>query len=234
MSKETFVRTGYLLGGDYADVIEDKRICVFGVGGVGGHCIESLARFGFRHFVIVDHDEVNESNMNRQIIATSKTIGRKKVDVMKERLLEINPEIEVETYPIFFDDNTDCIDLSSFDYVVDCIDAVSSKIELIKRCNALGIRIISSMGCGNRLDPRGLDIIDLAKTSNDPLAKVMRQRLRKEGIIHVKVLCSSKPALKPIVPENADNKRILGSSPFVPSSGGILLAFEVAKDIVGF
>ena len=231
-----FQRNQILLGEDYLDKIKDKRILVFGVGGVGGSCVDALARIGFRHFALVDFDEVNLSNINRQVVAKESSVGKKKVDVMEDHLHELNPQIKVEKIPSFYlPENALGIEFSSFDYVIDCCDTIEAKVDIIMKCKEAGVPLISSMGCGNRLDPRGLTITTLEKTSSDPLAKIMRKRMKDLGIENVKVLCSANPPLpKKMELEQEGKKRPIGSSPFVPPIAGIMIAYEVSKDLLGF
>ena len=235
-----FSRTELLIGKEGVDKLKNSKIAVFGIGGVGSFVVEGLVRSGVSNLVLIDNDTVDLTNLNRQLIATRKTIGKYKVDVMKERILEINPDAKVETYKEFFmpDSKTEIIkeDLS---YVVDCIDTVTAKIEIIKRCNKLGIPIISSMGTGNKLDPSKLKITDIYKTNICPLAKVMRKELRKREISKLKVIYSEE---EPITPdekieeickeEGTKKKQVPGSVSFVPSVAGLMIAGEIVRDII--
>lgn len=230
MSNE-FSRTETLLGLDRMNKLKNSRVIIFGVGGVGGYVIEALTRSGFKQIDIVDFDSVSITNINRQIIALHSTVGKLKIDVMKERMLDINPNIVVNTYPVFLDDtNIESFNLSQYDYVVDAIDSVTSKILLIEYCVKNNIKIISSMGTGNKLDPSLFKISDISKTSVCPLAKVIRYELRKRGINHLKVLFSTETPIKNFV-EGEGNKLAPSSISFVPSSAGLLIASEVIKDL---
>lgn len=226
-----FSRTETLLGLDKMNKLKNSRVIIFGVGGVGGYVIEALTRSGFKQIDIVDFDSVSLTNINRQIIALHSTVGKLKIDVMKERMLDINPNIVVNTYPVFLDDtNIESFNLSQYDYVVDAIDSVTSKILLIEYCVKNNIKIISSMGTGNKLDPSLFKISDISKTSVCPLAKVIRYELRKRGINHLKVLFSTETPIKNFV-EGEGNKLAPSSISFVPSSAGLLIASEVIKDL---
>ncbi len=230
MSNE-FSRTETLIGFDNINKLKNAKVIVFGVGGVGGYVIEALTRSGFKQIDIVDFDSVSLTNINRQIIALHSTVGKLKIDVMKERMLDINPNIVVNTYPVFLDDtNIVSFNLSQYDYVVDAIDSVASKILLIEYCVKNNIKIISSMGTGNKLDPSLFKISDISKTSVCPLAKVIRYELRKRGINHLKVLFSTETPIKNFV-EGEGNKLAPSSISFVPSSAGLLIASEVIKDL---
>lgn len=230
MSNE-FSRTETLLGLDRMNKLKNSRVIIFGVGGVGGYVIEALTRSGFKQIDIVDFDSVSITNINRQIIALHSTVGKLKIDVMKERMLDINPNIVVNTYPVFLDGtNIESFNLSQYDYVVDAIDSVTSKLLLIEYCVKNNIKIISSMGTGNKLDPSLFKISDISKTSVCPLAKVIRYELRKRGINHLKVLFSTETPIKNFV-EGEGNKLAPSSISFVPSSAGLLIASEVIKDL---
>ena len=229
--QDALVRLEMLVGEEKVASLWDKRVLVFGLGGVGGHCVDALSRSGIGHFGIVDHDVVSISNINRQLIATRSSIGKKKVDVMEAHLLDINPDIKVQKYDLFYlPETADSIDFSSYDYVVDCIDTVAAKVEIIERCYKLGVPVISALGCGNKLDPTQLAIKDIFETSNDPLAKVLRQKLRKLGIPSLKVVTSLEQPMKPLF--NPEEKHVPGSSAFVPSSAGILMAKAVIFDLL--
>lgn len=237
MMKERYQRNALLLGEDYLKRLEGKTVCVFGLGGVGGSCADALCRAGISHFVLVDDDEVNESNINRQTIASYATLGQKKVDAMEAHLKALNPDVIIEKHACFYlPENADEFDFSSYDYVVDCIDTVTAKIDLVIRCKKAGTKVISAMGCGNRLDPKALVCKDLFQTSGDPLAKIMRQKLRKQGIASLKVVCSEEPPIEPKAVLEGDpskpRRSIPGSSPFVPPVAGIALAYEVIKDLL--
>ena len=190
-----FTRTELLLGQEAMKRLRASRVVVFGVGGVGGYVVEVLARSGVGTIAMIDPDRVNLSNLNRQIVALHSTVGRLKVDVMEERIRDINPDCEVQKFPLFYlPENADEIDLSQYDYVVDCVDTVKAKLEIIRRCHRLQIPVISSMGAANKLDPTAFRVSDIAKTSMDPLAKVLRKTLRKEDIRHFKVVYSEEKA----------------------------------------
>lgn len=214
-----------MLGTEAVERLKAARVAVIGVGGVGGFAVEALARAGVGSITVLDADKVVPSNLNRQIIATQKTVGMLKVDAIKQRIVDINPDISVETLPFFYDDSTaDRIDLAQFDYVLDCIDSVRSKLLLIEKAVSSGTPIIASMGAGNKLDPTRFRIVDISKTHTDPLAKVIRTELKKRGISHLKVVWSDEPAVKV-------GSRTPASVSFVPSAAGIIMAGEVIKDI---
>ena len=235
--RDSFSRTGLLLGEDNLDVLARSSVAVFGIGGVGSFAAESLCRSGVGHFLLVDHDVVSVSNINRQIHATTRTIGRKKTDVMRERMLEINPETDICVMdrfyePRFADDFFSC----PFDYIVDALDTVTAKISLVMEAKRRNIPIISSMGAGNKLDPTRFEIADIYETSVCPLAKVMRRELHKRGIPHLKVVFSKEPPIHSTTAENEpDNPRrtIPGSVSFVPPVAGLILAGEVVRDLIG-
>lgn len=233
--KEQFMRTGLLLGEEGIRKLNKAAVAVFGIGGVGGFTVETLARSGIGHLVLVDADEVSESNINRQIIATHQTVGRPKVEVMKERIAQINPETVVETYQTFFlPENADQFDFASYDYVVDAIDTVTGKIELVLQGQKAGTPVISSMGAGNKLDPTMFQVADIYDTSVCPLAKVMRKELKKRNVPALKVVYSKEKAMEPAVRISEDGKRqIPGSTAFVPSVAGLIIAGEVIKDLSG-
>ena len=233
-----FDRTKRLLGSNAMEKLNNSHVAVFGIGGVGGHAVDALVRSGIGAITIVDSDEVAESNINRQLIATTKTIGRKKVEVMKEHMLEINPAVKVEAYDCFFLPETrGQFDFTKFDYVIDAVDTVTAKLELVMACKEAGVPIISSMGAGNKLDPTAFEVADVYKTSVCPLAKVMRRELKKRNVKHLKVVYSKEEALEPIETEEfvSDEKRqrraTPGSIAFVPSVAGLILAGEVVKDL---
>lgn len=226
-----------LLGNEGVDRLSRARVAVFGVGGVGSFVCEALCRCGVGTFILFDSDTVSQSNINRQIIATQQTVGSFKVDVMKERILSINPHAQVETHAVFYTtENARDFDLSSYDYIIDAIDTVSSKLVLIKTAAALHIPIISSMGTGNKLHPEKLSVTDLSKTTVCPLARIMRRELRKEGIIHLKVLSSTEEPLKPLFQTEEDGagarRQTPGSVSFVPSAGGLMIAGECIRDLL--
>lgn len=229
-----FSRFELLIGEEKLQQLQNSHVLVFGVGGVGGYVVEALVRSGIGHITIVDNDEVSLTNLNRQIIATRETIGKKKVEVMKERILSINPDCLVTGLEMFYlPENADTIDLKKYDYVVDAIDTITSKIELAMRCEKLNVPLISSMGTGNKLNPAMLEVSDIYKTSVCPLAKVMRKELKTRGVKHLKVVYSKELPIKPRQSNEPTNKRTVpGSSAFVPSSAGLLIASEVIKDLL--
>lgn len=223
--KEQFCRTAQLLGNENVEKLFDKHVIVFGVGGVGGYVVEALARSGIGKISIVDNDVVNESNINRQIIALHSTIGKQKVEVLKNRILDINPECQVFVYNQFFlPENSNDFDFSIYDYVVDAVDTVTAKLEIIKKSKESNVPVISSMGTGNKLNPMGFKVSDISKTKVCPLARVMRNELKKRGISKVKCVYSEEnPVIQTQTP---------ASVAFVPSVAGLLIASEVIKDLV--
>lgn len=231
MEESAFCRTKILIGDEGLEKLKNVKVAVFGIGGVGSFVVEALARAGVGSFVLIDKDQVSLSNINRQLIATHKTIGKLKVDVAKERILSINPEAKVETFAEFFmPGNTDILN-NSITYIVDAIDTVTAKIELVMQAQKLGVPIISSMGTGNKLNPCLFEITDIYKTQVCPLAKVMRKELKQRGVKHLKVLYSKEEPLKSgIIGENG--KAIPGSISFVPSVAGLIIAGEVIKDLL--
>ncbi len=222
--KEQFSRTAQLLGNENVEKLFDKHVIVFGVGGVGGYVVEALARSGIGKISIVDNDVINESNINRQIIALHSTIGKQKVEVLKNRILDINPECQVFVYNHFFlPENSNDFDFSIYDYVVDAVDTVTAKIEIIKKSKESNVPVISSMGTGNKLNPMGFKVSDISKTKVCPLARVMRNELKKRGISKVKCVYSEEnPVIQTQTP---------ASVAFVPSVAGLLIASEVVKDL---
>ena len=232
---DQFSRFRLLVGEEAFEKLQGSRVAVFGVGGVGGYVVEALARSGIGALDLVDDDTVSISNINRQIIATLDTVGLFKVDVAEERIKSINPSCAVTKYKTFFlPENAGEFDFSLFDYVIDAIDTVIGKIEIVCRSKDAGVPVISSMGAGNKLDPAQFEVSDLSKTSCDPLARVMRRELRKRGIEHIKVVYSKEKALKPInISDEISAKRsIPGSAAFVPSAAGLIIAGEVIKDLM--
>ena len=227
---EQFERTKMIYGEEKMEKIYNSAIAVFGVGGVGGYVVEALARSGVSTFYLYDPDVVSVSNINRQIIATFKSINQDKVYALKQRILSINPDANVHTYKMFVDKDTiKDIDFSKFTYCVDALDTITTKILLIEKAKNENIPLISSMGTGNHLDPSSFKITDLAKTTHDPIAKVLRKELKSKNIIHQKVACSIEEPLTHVLDENG--KRIPASNAFVPASVGLLIASEVIKDI---
>ncbi len=230
-----FSRTALLLGDDAIEKLAHCHVAVFGIGGVGGYVAEALARSGVGEIDIIDNDTVCESNINRQIIALHSTIGRYKVDVMKERILDINPDTRVNAYKTFFMPETEGeFDFSKYDYVVDAIDTVTGKIALVVKAKNEGAPIISSMGAGNKLNPAEFEVADIYKTSVCPLAKVMRRELKQRGIKKLKVVYSKEAPLSPAVSSesNPHRRQTPGSTAFVPSVAGLIIASEVIKDLV--
>ena len=231
---DQFIRTKAILGSDKVNSLKDKHVAVFGLGGVGGHACDSLVRMGIGEITIVDNDVVDESNINRQLIALHSTIGQAKVDVMEKRLLDINPELIVHKIQKFYLLGDESIDFSNFDYVVDAIDTIKGKLGIVYTCKQNNIPVISALGCGNKMDPSKLVICDLYDTFGDPLAKCMRTRLRDYHIKELKVIYSKEAPLDIIEPFQDDDsgRHSPGSSPFVPSVAGIMLAHEVIKDLL--
>lgn len=233
-----FLRTEMLIGKDAVEKLNNSRVVVFGVGGVGGYVVEALSRAGVGNIDIIDNDTISVSNLNRQIIALISTVGKNKVDVLKARLLDINPNLKVETYKCFFTRNTE-FDFSKYDYVVDAIDTVVGKLELITRAKSANVPIICSMGTGNKMNPTMFEVADISKTSVCPLAKVIRQELKKRRIKKVKVVYSKEIPLKPIVTEDMDVETKGGriapaSNSFCPAVAGLIIASEVIKDLIAY
>ena len=221
-----FDRLELLIGKDNLEKLAQKKVLVFGIGGVGGHCVEALARSGITQFTLVDKDVVEESNINRQLVASYQTLNHAKVDVMKERILSINPKAEVETRQMFYlPENENEFDFSKYDYVIDCVDTVTAKLSIIKKAKELSVPVISALGAGNKMNPTDLEVSDIFKTSVDPLAKVLRHELKKLGIKSLKVVYSKETPIDV-------NGRTPGSNAFVPSSMGIIIASEVIKDLL--
>ena len=234
---EQFSRTQILLGEEAMDKLQKARVAVFGIGGVGGYTVEALARCGVGALDLVDSDTVSVSNINRQILATHSTVGRLKVDVAKNRVLDINPDCNVRTYPVFYlPDTASQFDFTQYDYIVDCIDTVTGKLQLVERAVEAGTPIICSMGTGNKLDPSAFQASDISKTSMCPLARIMRKELKKRGINPLKVVYSQEEALAPAVDEEelkrTGKRQIPGSVSFVPGTAGLILAGEVIKDLI--
>ena len=247
-----FSRTQLIFGKENMEKLAASRVAVFGIGGVGGYTIEALARSGIGTLDIIDDDKVCLTNINRQIIATRKTVGKYKVDVAKERLEDINPDINVNVYKTFFmPDTAKLFDFSNYDYIVDAIDTVTGKIELVMKAKEADVPIISSMGAGNKVNPAMLEVADIYKTSICPLARVMRRELKKRGVRKLKVVYSKEKPIRPIegletscrtnciCPPGTERtctvrRDIPGSNAFVPSVAGFIIASEVVKDITGF
>lgn len=246
---DRFSRTQLVFGKEAMDRLKGSRVAVFGVGGVGGYTVEALARSGVGAINIIDNDKVCLTNINRQIIATGKTVGKYKVDVAKERIEEINPDCKVTAFKTFYMPETaDRFDFTQYDYVVDAIDTVTGKIALIENAKKAGTPIISSMGAGNKVDPTAFEVADIYKTSVCPLARVMRYELKRRGIKKLKVVYSKEKPIPPIADEDpngengclskadkvAGKKQVPGSTAFVPSVAGLIIAGEVIKDIIGY
>ena len=247
-----FSRTELIFGHEGMERLYNARVAIFGIGGVGGYTAETLARSGVGELDLIDDDRVCLTNLNRQIFATRKTVGKFKVDVAEERILEINPKAVVHTYKTFYAPNTaEEFDFSQYDYIVDAIDTVTGKLELVEQAVKSGTPIICSMGAGNKVDPTAFRVADISKTSVCPLARVMRRELKKRGIKHLKVVYSEEPPLTPIddmaiscrahcicPPGTArkctQRRQVPGSNAFVPSVVGLIIAGEVVKDLSGF
>ena len=246
-----FSRTELLLGQEGMEKLYRARVAVFGIGGVGGYTVEALARSGVGTLDLIDDDKVCLTNLNRQIFATRKTVGQYKVDVAQQRILEINPKAVVHTYKTFYAPQTaELFDFSQYDYVVDAIDTVTGKLELVEQAEKAGVPIISSMGAGNKMDPTAFEVADIYETSVCPLARVMRKELKKRGIEKLKVVYSKEPPMTPIddmaiscrtncicPPETArkftQRRQVPGSNAFVPPVVGLIIAGEVVKDLTG-
>ncbi len=231
---DRFLRTEALLGKASMESLKKSKVIVFGVGGVGGYTVEALARSGIGAIDVVDPDLVSKSNLNRQIIALENTVGRKKTEVIKERIHSINPEVKVNTFDIFYmPENSHLIDLSVYDYIVDAIDTVPAKVDIICRAKSLNIPVISSMGFGNKLNPTMIEVTDLSKTSVCPLARTIRRLLREKGITHLKTVYSKEIPNKPQGELDSSGKLTVASVAFVPSVAGLVIASEVIKDLAG-
>ena len=231
--RETLSRTQALIGEDAIEKLKNARVAVCGVGGVGGHTVEALARCGVGSFDLVDADKVALSNINRQIIALHSTVGRYKTEVMKDRILDINPSAIVNTYNLFYLPETENeFDFSAYDYVVDAVDTVSAKLSIVEKCTQAGVPVISAMGAGNKLDPTAFEVTDIYKTSVCPLAKVMRRELKKRGIEKLKVVYSKEERKSFGVTDGESGKLSPASISFVPSVAGLILASEIVKDLI--
>ena len=234
--KEELLRTAMLLGEEAVEKLQKARVAVFGIGGVGGYTLEALARAGIGQLDLIDSDTVSRSNINRQILATHSTVGMPKVEAGKARVLDINPDCVVRTWEIFYTPETaDQFDFTQYDYIVDAIDTVTGKLQLIQRAHECGTPIISCMGTGNKLDPAAFEVSDISKTTMCPLARIVRKELGKRGIKHLKVVYSQEEALSPTGWEEEaralGKRQIPGSVSFVPGAAGLILAGEVIKDI---
>lgn len=246
-----FARTQLLLGREAMDKLENSRVAIFGVGGVGGYVMEGLARSGIGHFDLIDDDKVCLTNLNRQIIATRETIGKMKTEAAKDRILSINPRAEVVCHNCFFlPENQDDFDFASYDYVIDCVDTVTAKIAIIMKAQEVRTKVISSMGAGNKMNPTMFKVADIYKTKVDPLAKVMRRELKRRGVKKLKVVYSEEKAMRPIDDDSiscrnhcvcppgttrkcTERRDIPASNAFVPSVAGLIIASEVVKDLTG-
>ena len=234
--KEQFLRTQMLLGMEALERLKKARVAVFGIGGVGGYTVEALARSGVGQLDLIDNDTVSVSNINRQILATHSTVGMPKVEAAKARILDINPDCVVRTHQIFYTPETaDQFDFTQYDYIVDAIDTVTGKLQLVQRAYEVGTPIICCMGTGNKLDASAFQVADISKTSMCPLARIMRKEPSKRGIKHLKVVYSQEDALSPTGWEEEaaalGKRQIPGSVAFVPGAAGLILAGEVIKDI---
>lgn len=224
-----FSRTELLLGKEGVERLRQASVCVFGIGGVGSYVVEALARSGVGHLTLVDHDTVSITNLNRQLVALHSTLGMQKVEVARQRILDINPEAQVTVYPCYYTGSE--VNLQGFDFIADAIDSVTSKLTLIEKATAAGIPIISCMGTGNKLDPSRLVLTDISKTSQCPLAKVMRISLRKRGIQHLPVLYSTEPPAPHLEEseEPQEHRKTIGSMAFVPGCAGLMIAGEIIR-----
>lgn len=245
---DQFIRTRLLVGDEPLERLKNAKVAIFGVGGVGGYAVEALARSGVGTLHLYDDDTVSESNLNRQLAALHSTIGQPKAEVMAQRVRDINPACQVEAIRLFYlPQNADQVDLSPYNYVVDCIDTVAAKLELVTRCNALQVKIISAMGTGNKFDPSALVVTDISKTQGCPLARTVRKELRKRGIHHLKVVYSTELPASPLAsvdceppqttetrPGSTARRDTPGSTPFVPAAAGLLLASAVVRELGGF
>ena len=245
---DQLIRTRLLVGDEPLERLKNAKIAVFGVGGVGGYAVEALARSGVGTLHLYDDDTVSESNLNRQLAALHSTLGQPKAEVMARRVRDINPGCQAEAFRMFYlPQNADQVDLSQYDYVVDCIDTVTAKLELVTRCTALKVKIISAMGTGNKFDPSAFVVTDISKTQGCPLARTMRKELRKRGVHHLKVVYSTELPTSPLrpadfePPETSDTRPgstarrdTPGSMPFVPAAAGLLLASAVVRELGAF
>ena len=245
---DQLIRTRLLIGDEPLERLKNAKIAVFGVGGVGGYAVETLARSGVGTLHLYDDDTVSESNLNRQLAALHSTLGQPKAEVMARRVRDINPDCQAEAFRMFYlPQNADQVDLSQYDYVVDCIDTVTAKLELVTRCTALQVKIISAMGTGNKFDPSAFVVTDISKTQGCPLARTMRKELRKRGVHHLKVVYSTELPTSPLrpadfePPETSDTRPgstarrdTPGALPFVPAAAGLLLASAVVRELGGF
>ena len=228
-----FEREALLIGEDSVKILNESRVALFGVGGVGSYAAEALARCGVGSMVLVDNDCVSESNINRQLCALTSTVGRPKAEVVAERLADINPEIKIEIRQEFFlPESSSSFDFDSYDYVIDAIDTVAGKLEIARLCAFHGVPMISCMGTGNKLDPTALTVTDISKTNTCPLARVMRRELKRLGINHLKVVYSEETPVKPQAASEDGRRSVPSSIAFVPSVAGLIAAGEAVKDII--
>ena len=230
-----FRRTELIFGSDAMEKLKKSRVAVFGIGGVGGHVVESLVRSGVGAIDLIDSDVVHNSNINRQVIALLSNVGENKVDEFEKRIKDINPDVIVNKHVCFFTpENSHLFNFSDYDYIADCIDTVTGKIELVMKAQEVGVPIISSMGTGNKMNPTELEVSDIYKTSVCPLAKVMRYELKKRRVKKLKVVYSKEIPITPneIIEDTQSKKRIIGSNAFVPAAAGIIIASEIVKDII--
>ena len=231
MSK--FIRSEMLFTKEGLEKLRGKRVAIFGLGGVGGYVLEALVRSGIENFDLIDNDIVSESNINRQILATIFSVGKDKVEVAKERALSINENCNINTYKTFFlPENSEEFDFSKYDYVIDCIDTITGKIEIVVKANKEGCKVISSMGTGNKMNPSMFEVSDIYKTSVCPLAKVMRRELKNRNIKKLKVVYSKEEPIKTNVMSDDGRKMVPGSNAFTPSVAGLIIASEVVKDLL--
>ena len=234
MTNDFSSRTELLLGADGLAKLAEARVAIFGLGGVGSYAAEALVRADVGHFLLVDHDAVSLSNLNRQLHATRRTVGQKKTEAMRARMLDVNPEAEIQTISEFY--APDCADQffsAPLDYVIDAVDTVTSKLSLVVEAAKRDIPIISAMGAGNKLDPTRFEVADIYDTSVCPLAKVMRKELKKRGVSRLKVVYSKEPPLSAVANDNDHGRHAPGSVSFVPSAAGLILAGEVIRDLTG-
>lgn len=230
--KNEFTKTELLIGKTGVEKLKNSKVIVYGIGGVGSYVVEALARAGIGHIVIVDFDKVDITNINRQLLATHSTIGKDKIEVMKERVLDINPNAMVEAYkPDEIENGEESLINNSVTYVVDAIDTITNKIKLIERANKENVKIISATGAANKLDPTAFEVADIYKTSMCPVCKILRKELKQRGIKHLKVVYSKETPIKPKI-EETTNERVLGSISFVPSIAGLIIASQVVKEII--
>lgn len=243
-----YSRTQLLLGAEAMEKLHNSRVAVFGIGGVGGFCVEALARAGVGALDLYDDDTVSESNLNRQLIALHSTVGQPKAEVAAARVRDIAPDCRVRAVRMFYlPENADQVDFRQYDYVVDCIDTVAAKLDIVRRCTELGVPVISAMGTGNKLDPTGFVVTDISKTENCPLARVMRKELRKRGIRHLKVVYSKEEPRTPLAPVETEppagadtrprssaRRATPGSISFVPAAAGLVLASAVVRELGEF